>query len=77
MSTHTSKKNRLHRQTAKLAGLLQKSAFWAGIDIFNSVRLASPSLRNKKTQSQGALIKYLNAHSFYSVDTFFVFDDDP
>jgi hypothetical protein len=33
------------------------------------------SLKNEKTKFKAALKKYLNTHSFYSVDEFFMYKD--
>ena len=48
----------------------QKAAFYAGIRIFNSLTHSFSFLRNDKTKFKVALEKYLNTHSFYSVDEF-------
>jgi hypothetical protein len=68
-SINTRDKCRLHRPTANLS-CLQKSAFYSGIRIFNSLPHSLINLENEKAQFKVALRRYLNAHSFYSVDGF-------
>jgi hypothetical protein len=51
--------------------------FYVGIRIFNRLRLSLISLKNEKTKFKVALRKYLNTHSFYSVDEFFMYKDGP
>jgi hypothetical protein len=53
-------------------GCSQKSTFYAGIKIFNSLPRNLTILKNEKAKFKAALRKYLNTHSFYSVDEFFV-----
>jgi hypothetical protein len=55
--------------------IVQKSTFYAGIRIFNGLPLGLISLKNEKTKFKVALRKYLNKHSFYSVDEFFMYKD--
>ena len=77
-STHnlnTRYKHHLHRPNTNLP-CFQKSQFYAGIEIFNSLPPSVTILRNNKTTFQAALRKYLPAHSFYSVDEFSVCKDD-
>jgi hypothetical protein len=73
-SIDTSNKHHLHRPNANLSGF-QKSTFYAGIRIFNRLPLSLISLKNEKTKFKVALRKYLNTHSFYSVDEFFMYKD--
>jgi hypothetical protein len=54
----------------------QKSAYYAGIKIFNSLPLNLRSLTIKKAQFKVALKRYLNIHSFYSVEEFLTFKND-
>jgi hypothetical protein len=54
----------------------QKSAFCTGIKIFNSLPSSLTSLVNRKSQFKVALKRYLNTHSFYSVDEFLMFEND-
>jgi hypothetical protein len=51
-------RNQLHRQTANLS-YFQKSAYFAGIKIFNRLPSNLSSLMNKKAQFKVALKKYL------------------
>jgi hypothetical protein len=51
----------------------QKSAYYAGIKIFNSLPSSLTSLVNKKAQFKVALKRYLITHSLYSVDEFLMF----
>jgi IS1 family transposase len=74
-SINTRSKHNLHRPTAKLS-CFQKSAFYSGIRIFNSLPRSITNLKNEKTQFKVALKRYLNAHSFYSVDEFLTCMDD-
>jgi hypothetical protein len=55
----------------------QKSAFYSGIRIFNTLSCCLTNLKNEKAQFKVALRRYLHAHSFYSVDEFFTCTDDP
>jgi hypothetical protein len=74
---NTRNKHHLHRPNAKLSSF-QKSTFYAGIKIFNSLPCSLIILKNEKAKFKLALRKYLNTHSFHSVDTFFfVCTDDP
>jgi hypothetical protein len=73
-SIDTSNKHHLHRPNANLS-CFQKSTFYAGITIFNRLSLSLISLKNEKTKFKVALRKYLNTHSFYSVDDFFMYKD--
>jgi hypothetical protein len=67
-SVNTRNKNQLYRPIANLS-CFQKSAYYAGIKIFDSL----PSLVNKKARFKVALKRYLITHSFYSVDEFLMF----
>jgi hypothetical protein len=44
---------------------------------FSTVYQSLANLKNGKAQFKVALRRYLNAHSFYSVDEFFMCTDDP
>jgi hypothetical protein len=70
----TSNKHLLHRPNANLT-CFQKSIFYAGIRIFNKLPLSLISPKNEKTKFKVALRKYLNTHSFYSVDDFFIYKE--
>ena len=50
--------------------------YYSGIRIFNSLPRSITNLKNEKTQFKVALNKFLNAHSFYSVDELFTCTDD-
>jgi hypothetical protein len=49
---------------------LQKSTYYSGINIFNNLPSSIKSLMNEKAKFKIVLKKYLNTHSFYSVDEF-------
>jgi hypothetical protein len=72
---NTRNKHQLHRPIDNLSWF-QKSAFYTGIKIFNTLPFSLTSLVNKKSQFKVALKRYLNAHSFYSVDEFLMFEND-
>ena len=55
----------------------KKSTLCAGIGIFSSLPCSLTILKNEKATFKIALIKYLNAHSWYYVDEFFMCQDDP
>jgi hypothetical protein len=54
----------------------QKSAFYSGIRIFNSVPHSLTNLKEEEAQFNVALRRYLNAHSFYPVEEIFMCIDD-
>jgi hypothetical protein len=66
---NTRNKHHLHRPNANLS-CFQKSAYCAGIRIFNRLPLCLSVLMNDKVKFKKAVQKYLNTHSFYSVDEF-------
>jgi hypothetical protein len=70
-SVNTRNKHQLHKPIANLSSF-QKSAFYTGIKIFNSLT----SLVNKKSQFKVTSKRYLNTNSFYSVDKFIMFEND-
>ena len=72
---NTRNKHHLHRQVANVS-CFQKGASYSGIRIFNSLPQSITNPKNEKTQFKVALKKFLNAHSFYSVDEFFTCTDD-
>jgi len=53
--------------------MFSKSAYYVGIKIFNSLLTNLRSLMNKKAQFKVALKRYLNTHSFYSVEEVLMF----
>jgi IS1 family transposase len=73
-SIDTSNMHHLHRPNANLS-CFQKSTFYAGITIFNRLPLSLTSLKNEKTKFKAALRKYLNTHSSYLLDEFFMYKD--
>jgi hypothetical protein len=73
-SIDTRNKHHLHRPNANLS-CFQKSTFYACIRIFNGLPLRLISLKNEKTKFKVALREYLNTHSFYSEDEFFMYKD--
>ena len=72
---HTRNKHHLHTPQANLPHL-QKSTLYVGIKIFNTLWPSVTILKNDKAKLKAALQKYLQTHSFYSVDKFFMFKDD-
>jgi IS1 family transposase len=72
----TRNKHHLYRPIANLS-CFQKSVFYSGIRIFNSLPRSLTNLKNEKAQFKVALRRYLNADSFYSVDEFLVCTDNP
>jgi hypothetical protein len=69
---NTRNKNQLHRPIDNLS-CFQKSAYHAGIKIFNSLPASLTCFVNKKAQFKVALKRYLIIHSFYSADEFIMF----
>jgi hypothetical protein len=63
---------RLHRPNVNLS-CFQKSTFYAGI--FNSLPRSLTILKNEQAKFKLAVRRYLNTHSFYFVDEFFVCTD--
>jgi hypothetical protein len=74
-SVNTRNKNHLHRPTAYLS-CFQKCAYYAGIKTFNSVPPSLKTVSDKKETFKVALKRYLNTHTFYSVDEFLQFKED-
>jgi IS1 family transposase len=68
-SINTRNKHHLHRPIANLS-CFQTSTFYSSIRIFNSLPCNIKNLKNEKAQFKAAPRRYLNAHSFYSVDQF-------
>jgi hypothetical protein len=64
-----------HRPIANLL-CFQKSTYYVGIKIFNNLPSGLKSLMNEKAQFKVALKRYLNTHSFYSVDEFLLSKND-
>jgi hypothetical protein len=70
----TRNKHHLHSPNAILS-CYQKSTFYAGIKIFNSLPPSLRILKNDMAKFQAAFRKFLHIHSFYSVDKFFMCKD--
>ena len=68
---NTRNKHHLHAPDAKLS-CFQKSTFYSGIKIFNSLWSRVSFLKNDKVKFKAASIKYLRTQSFYSVDEIFL-----
>ena len=66
---NTRHKHHLHGPNANLS-CFQKSTFYAGIKIFNSLPPSLTILKNDKAKFKAALRKYLPTPSFYSVHEF-------
>jgi IS1 family transposase len=66
---NTSNKHHLHRPVASLS-CFQKSPFFSGIRIFNSLPCSLTNLKNEKAPFKVSLRSSLNGHSFYSVGEF-------
>jgi hypothetical protein len=74
-SIHTRNKHNLHRPIANLSSF-QKSAFYSGMRIFNSLPRSLTNLKNEKARFKVEFRRYLNAQSFYSVGEFLMCIDD-
>jgi hypothetical protein len=70
-SVNTRNNNHLHITAANLI-CFQKRTYYSGINIFNTLPSSLKSLMNEKAKFKVALKRYLNTHSFYSVDEFLV-----
>jgi hypothetical protein len=53
--------------------MFSKSAYYSGIKLLNSLPSSLKSFVNKKAEFKVVLIRYLNTHSFYSVEEFLMF----
>jgi hypothetical protein len=73
-SINTRNEHHIHRPVANLS-CFQKSAFYSSSRIFNSLPYSVTNLKNEKAQFKVALRRYLNAHSFHSVDEFLMCTD--
>jgi hypothetical protein len=56
--------------------MAQKSTYYSGIKIFNNLPSSLKSLMNEKGEFKVALKRYLNTHSFYSIDEFLLSKND-
>jgi len=72
---YTRNKHNLHRPNASLS-YFSKGTLYAGIRIFNVLPPSLTFLKNDKAKFKAALRRYLSTHSFYSVDKFFMCEDD-
>jgi len=54
----------------------QRITFYAAIKTFNSLPPSLKILKNDRAKFKTALRKYLNTHSFYSVDELFMYTND-
>jgi len=72
---NTRNNNYFHRPNANLS-CFQKSTFYAGIKIFNSLPPSVTILKNDKAKFKAVFKKYLNTHCFYSLDEYFMCNDD-
>jgi hypothetical protein len=68
---NTRNKQHLYRPVVNLF-CFQKSAYFAGIRVFNSLLCSLTSLGNEKAQQKVALTRYLIIYSSCPVDEFFV-----
>jgi hypothetical protein len=57
--------------------VFKKSTFYTGIRILKILPCILTILKNEKAKFKVALRKYLNTHSFYSVDEFLMYKDAP
>ena len=71
---YTRNKHHLHKPNSKLS-CFQKSTFYAGTKIFNSLPYSVTILNNEKAKFKATLRKYLQTQSFYSADEFFMCKD--
>jgi hypothetical protein len=74
-SVNTRNKNHLHRPVANFS-CFQKGAYYADIKIFNSLPPSLKTISDKKEKFKVALKRYLNTHTFYSVEEFLQFKKD-
>jgi hypothetical protein len=68
-SVNTQNKHYLHRPIDSLS-CFQKCMYYIGIKIFHSLPFSLKSLLNEEALFRVALKRYINTHSFYSVDEF-------
>jgi hypothetical protein len=73
---NTRNKHHLHRPNANLS-CFQKSTLYDGIRTYSDLLHSLTSLKNEKAEFKVALKRYLNTHSFYSVDEFFMCKNNP
>jgi len=59
---NTRNEHHLHRENANLS-CFQKSTFYAGVKIFNSLPPSMTNLKNDMAKFKAALRKYLHTHS--------------
>jgi hypothetical protein len=66
---NTRHNHHLHRPVANVT-CFQKSTYYSCINIFSNLPSSHKSLMSEKAKFKIALKRYLNTHSFYSVDEF-------
>ena len=66
-TTNAENKHNLHRSNANLS-CFQKSTFYAGIKVFNSLSPSVTILKNEKAKFKATLRNYLHTHFLYSAD---------
>jgi hypothetical protein len=72
---NTRNKHHLHSPNAN-PSCFRKNTIYAGIKIFNSLQPSLPNIKNDKAKLIEAIGEYLNTHTFYSVDEFFICEND-
>jgi len=65
-------RNKLLRRPNANLSCFQKSTFYAGIKIFNSLPPSVTIVKNDKVKFKATLRKHLHTNSFYYVDEFFM-----
>jgi hypothetical protein len=77
-SIHSINMRNKHHLQNPIANLscFQKCTFYARIKIFNILPHSLTILKNEQAKFEVALQKYLNRHSLYFVDEFFMCEDD-
>ena len=74
-SINTINGHHLHRPHTNLSSF-QKSTFYAGIKILNSLTPSVTIFENDKAKFKAAVRKYLHTHCFYCLYKFFMCKDD-
>jgi hypothetical protein len=74
-SVYTRNKNHLHRPITNLS-CFQKVAYCTGVRIFSSLSPSPKTILGKKEKFKVVLRRYLNTHTFYSVNEFRQFKKD-
>jgi hypothetical protein len=63
-------------QSRRICNTCIINTYYSGIKIFNNLPSSLKSLTNEKAEFKVALKRYLNTHSFYSVDKFLLSKND-